>query len=185
MGLTTRARRIAAAATTVAAAGLAIGVSAFAQAAPGSRAQSPVVVCNSGGMVVWMNIPGTRMGSTVRYVLHFTNLTGSSCTLNGFPFIDAANLAGSTLGNPAVPDGHLGTPHLVTLGKGKTANATLVIVKVSTFTRSSCKPVTAAGLDVLVPTGLKEIAKVVPIPFRACTTFGRQAPHFMKVGAVH
>jgi len=188
MGLTTRARRIAAAATTtVAAAGLAIGISTLAQAAPGSRAGTavPVTACDSHVVLVWMNIPGNGAAGTIFYRLHFTNLSGRACTLDGFPFIHAVNLAGLPIGNRAVFKRRLGAPHTVTVGRGKTVNATLAITEASNFPRTKCKPVTAAGLEVFAPTGINEVGRIVPIPFGACTTVGRLAPFFMRVGAVH
>jgi hypothetical protein len=186
MRLTTRARRIAAATTTtLAAAGLAIGISTLALAAPGTHAAAArVLPCDSHGVDVWMNIPGNGAAGTIFYKLHFTNLSGSACTLNGFPFIHAVNLAGHPLGNRAAFDRHLGAPHPVTLGKGKTVTTTLAITDVGNLPPSKCKPVTAAGIEVFAPSGINEIGRVVPIPFGACTTIGKLAPTFMRVGGV-
>ncbi len=60
-----------------------------------------------------------------------------------------------------------------------TATATLQIVNVGNFPVSSCHPVWAAGLNVFPPTQTR--AKVLPFPFRACSS---TAPPFLSVGAV-
>jgi hypothetical protein len=185
MGLTTRARRIAAATTTtIAAAGLAIGVATLAQAAPGSSTAAPrTVTCQTAGLVVWLNTNGNGTAGTIFYHLNFTNLSGHTCTLQGFPFVNAVNLSNNPVGNPARFNKHF-TAHVVTLGKGKTVSALLGIGDVGHFAPSACHPVTAAGLRVFPPTGVSAGFKIVPFPFRACSTVGAHAPKFMIVRPV-
>ena len=105
------------------------------------------------------------------------NLSGHSCTLNGFPFINAVSLTGGLLGHRAIV---LPTPsHQVTLDRGETVKAVLQIVDVGNYPASECKPVTAAGLRLFPPNQTR--AKVVPFPFRAGSARG---PVFLGVGPV-
>jgi hypothetical protein len=180
MKLTARtARRITAAAAAACAAILA-PVSALA--APGSPASpaSPAVVrlCQTAGLVVWLDPNGNgTLGSTF-FRLEFTNLSGHRCSLNGFPFVAAVNLRGHQVGRRASFD-HTTAPHVVTLGRGRTATAILQVVDAGNFPRSACHPVTAAGLRVYPPNQTR--SKIVPFPIAACSATG---PHFLFVRAV-
>ena len=77
------------------------------------------------------------------------------------------NLSEHLLGNRALFDHHA-KPHLVTIGKGKTATAILGIVETGNFSPSLCHTVTAAGLKVYPPNQTR--AKLVPFPFGACSS---------------
>ena len=180
MKLTTRAaRRISAAAAAVCAA---IFVPAIAQAAPGSPASqaSPAAVplCETPGLVIWLDTSGKVTLGTVSYSLEFTNLSGRSCTLNGFPFLAAVDLHGHQVGRRAGFD-HSTAPHLVTLGRGKTATAALQVVDAGNFPRAACHPVTAAGLRVYPPNQTR--SKIVPFPLPACS---KLSAHILSVGPV-
>ncbi|HLQ56321.1 MAG TPA: DUF4232 domain-containing protein [Streptosporangiaceae bacterium] len=171
MNLTTRTvRRITAAAAVACAA---ILVPAIALAAPGSPAgpASPAVVraCETPGLVIWLNTNGIGTAGSVFYHLKFTNLSRHRCTLNGFPFVTAVNLRRHQLGRRASFD-HTSVPHVVTLGRGKTARAVLQVVDVSNFPPSACHPVIAAGLRVFPPNQTR--SKVIPFPFGACSLRG-------------
>jgi hypothetical protein len=180
MRLTTRAaRRISAAAAAVCAA---IFVPAIALAAPGSPASqaSPAAVrlCQTPGLVIWLDTSGAGTLGSVFYRLEFTNLSGHRCTLNGFPFLAAVDLPGHQVGRRASFD-HSTAPHLITLGLGKTATAVLQVVDAGNFPPTACHPVTAAGLRVYPPNQTR--SKIVPFPFAACSTTG---PHILSVGPV-
>ena len=148
---THNARRITAVAAV---AGAFILAPAIARASAGSPARpyasAVTPLCQTPGLVIWLDTTGNGAAGTTFYELHFTNLSGHACTLNGFPFLFAVNLAGHQVGPRAVfrrPP----TPHLVTLANGKTATAVLGIVDTGVFSRSACRPVTAAGLWVFPP----------------------------------
>ena len=106
------------------------------------------------------------------------NLSGHSCTLNGFPFINAVSLTGGLLGHRAAVD-HTTIPHTVTVDQGQTVKAVLQIADVGNIPPATCKPVTAAGLRVFPPNQTR--AKVVPFPFGACSASG---PVFLQVQPV-
>jgi hypothetical protein len=180
MTLSTRAaRRITAAA---AAACTAILTPAIALAAPASPARpaapAAVRLCETPGLVIWLDTSGNGTAGSDFFTLEFTNLSGHRCSLNGFPFVTAVNLHGHQLGRRASFD-HSPAPHQVTLGRGKTATALLQVVDAGNFPRSACHPVTAAGLRVYPPNQTR--SKIVPFPFAACSG---TKPHFLFVGPV-
>lgn len=134
-------------------------------------------VCQPSGLVIWLNTNGNGTAGTIFYKLNFTNESGHSCTLEGFPFILGVNLAGHQLGNRAAFD-HTSTPHVVTIANKHTATAILGIVDVGNFSATACHPVLAAGLKVFAPTGVATTPKTVPFPFGACSKHG---PNYLKV----
>jgi hypothetical protein len=164
--LTHNARRITAGAAVIGALMLAPAI-AFASAASPTRPEAATItpLCETPGLVIWLDTNGNGTAGTTFYKLHFTNLSGHACSLNGFPFLFAVNLAGHQVGPRAVFRGP--APHLVTLGKGKTATAVLGIVDTGVFSPAACRPVTAAGLRVFPPNQTR--AKLVPFPFSACS----------------
>jgi hypothetical protein len=171
-------RRILAVAAVSCAAAL---VPAIALASPGSAAgpakTTATPACAASGLDVWLNTQGNGAAGTIYYYLQFTNLSGSSCTLFGFPGVSGVNLSGTQLGSAASRDGT--TPHTVTLANGATAQALLGIVQVGNFPASQCHPVTAAGLRVYPPGQTQ--SKVAPFPFGACSASG---PGYLRIGPV-
>ena len=150
--------------------------SAESPARPAAAAVAPG--CQTPGLVIWLDTSGNGAAGTTFFKLHFTNLSGHACTLNGFPFLFAVNLAGHQVGRRAAF--RKPAPHLVTLANGKTATAVLGIVDTGVFSRSACRPVTAAGLRVFPPNQTR--SKLIPFPFSTCSR-----PHgavSLNVGAV-
>ena len=175
--LSTAARRILAGAAITCAAALA---PAAALASPGPQAGSAHAAapsCATSGLDVWLDTQGRAALGTTFYNLEFTNLSGSSCTLFGYPAVSAVTLTGTTLGSGSSPSG--GTPHTVTLANGATAHAVLGITTTADFPPSQCQPVTAAGLQVHPPGQTK--SKTVPFPFSACSKSG---PKYLTIGPV-
>ena len=174
------ARRITAVAAVV---GALVLAPAIARASTGSPARPHAIavtpLCQTPGLVIWLDTTGNGTAGTTFYKLHFTNLSGHACTLNGFPFLFAVNLAGHQVGPRAVfrrPP----APHVVRLANGKTATAVLGIVDTGVFSRSACRPVTAAGLRVFPPNQTR--SKLVPFPFSTCSR--PRGPASLNVGAV-
>ena len=142
----------------------ALGVTA-AQAA-GSAVKASTPACRTSGLVVWLNTNGNGTAGTIFYTLNFTNLSGRSCTLRGYPGVSAVNLGGRQLGRPATRS--TGTRvRTVTIRNGGTARATVGIVDALNFPRSSCVPVTAAGLRIFPPN--QAASKTTPFPFLTCS----------------
>jgi hypothetical protein len=167
-----RARRSAVALCASAAALAALVVAA---APPSARAAAPA--CKTGGLVIWINTQGNGTAGTIFYTLNFTNLSGHTCTLRGFPGVSATKLGGGQLGKPASRDSGQ-TVKTITLKAGRTAHATLGIVDIGALPK--CPPTTAAGLRVFPPN--QTASKVIPFPFPACG--GSNAPSFLRIRPV-
>ncbi len=154
---------------------IAVAIPAVSGARTATTAATPA--CTSSGLVVWMNTNGNGAAGSVFFKLQFTNLSGHSCTLRGFPGVSAVSLRGRQLGRAA---SHGGKRRTITIANGKTAKATLRIVDALNFPPSKCVPVTAAGLRVFAPNATK--AKIVPFPFTACSR--ASGPTYLSVGPV-
>jgi len=170
---TSAARRLLSAGALACAAALA---PATALAAPGAahvgRIATPA--CTTSGLDIWLNTQGNGAAGTSYYDLEFTNLSGSTCTLFGYPGVSATNLTGTQLGSAAVRIG--ATPQTVTLANGATATALVGIVEGGIFPPAQCGPVTAAGLRIYPPN--QSQSKRVPFPFAACSKTG---PQYLKI----
>jgi hypothetical protein len=173
------ARRIIAAATIV---GAVMVAPAIALASAGSATRTDVTaatpLCQTPGLVIWLDTTGNGAAGTIFYNLEVTNLSGHACTLNGYPYLYAVNLKGHQVGPRAKFSPP--SPHLVKLGNGQTATAVLGIVETGNFSPSVCRPVTAAGLRVFPPNQTR--SKLVPFPFSACSR--PHGPASLNIGAV-
>lgn len=134
--------------------------------------------CASSGLVVWLDTQGNGTAGSIYYNLEFTNLSGHTCTLFGYPGVSAINLAGKQLGSAASRN-KVGNPGTTKLAAGGSAIVVLRIVDVDNFPPTVCHVVTAAGLRIYPPNQKK--SKVVPFPFGACS---RPGPGFLSVEAV-
>ena len=179
MNITTRTGRRLAAVIAGCCAILLPGVALAASAAPAqSVPHATAPGCETPGLVIWLDTNGNGAAGSIFYNLEFTNLSGHTCTLNGFPFINAVSLTGGLLGHRAAAD-HTTIPDTVTVDQGQTVKAVLQIADVGNIPPATCKPVTAAGLRVFPPNQTR--AKVVPFPFGACSASG---PVFLQVQPV-
>ena len=153
LNTTTTARRVIAVAAAVAAAGLAATPAAFAATSAPPAAAVPRCAATSGpgpGLAVWVAADeGNGAAGTIFYPLEFTNLTGSACSLHGFPGVSAIDSSGHQLGSPASwgPE----TPHTVILAPGATAHAVLSYLNAVVGSAAGCHPVTASELRVYPP----------------------------------
>jgi hypothetical protein len=122
--------------------------------------------CTSSGLKVAVvtGAGGAAAGSTY-YPLDFTNVSGRSCTLQGYPGVSfVTGPSGSQIGsaasrNPAV------AAALVTLAPGGMAHATLQVVDALNYSASACHPVTAHWLRVFPPSQFS----AVQVSFSAMT----------------
>ncbi len=164
---------VAAAAVTAALAGAVS--SADGSAVPAGVASVPS--CQTAGLAVGLHARGNAAGSAY-YALEFTNHSGHSCSLRGYPGVSAVSRGGRQLGRAASRDNGPKT-NTVTLRQGGTANATLRIVSASNFSQSACRQVKAAGLRVFPPN--QRASKTVRFRFPACT---RPSVKYLTVQAV-
>ena len=175
---TSRTRRTASIAITALAGALALAVVAGASRAGTTNTAAAAVACKTSGLVVWIDTQTGNAGAgSVFFTLRFTNQSGHTCVLHGYPGVSAVNLASHQLGSAAARDPSA-TPDAV-LANGASAGAQLRIAQAANFPRATCRPGGAAGLRVYPPN--QTAAKVVPIPFDACTHAG---PIFLRVKAV-
>ena len=125
------------------------------------------------------------------YPLDFTNVSGASCTLTGYPAVAAYRGEHVLVGNPAVPDtaapatgGAAGAgpdaatqPRRVLLAPGATAHTAVALT--ADLAGGACRPVVAAGLRV-VPPG-ESVPRYIPHPLSACSAAGPGAPVYLRV----
>jgi hypothetical protein len=115
-----------------------------------SASPSGPAPCPSSGLQVTLGQGNGAAGSTY-YPLDFSNNSGGSCTLFGYPGVSfVTGLGGSQIGsaasrNPALPS------ELVTIPPGGVAHATLQVVNAENFAASACHMVTAHWLKVYPP----------------------------------
>lgn len=144
-------------------------VAAASSTSSGATVNPRVPACTSSGLVEWLDTQANGAAGTIYYKVKFTNLSGHSCTLRGYPGVSGITLGGAQLGSAASRSA--GTPvKTVTLGIGKTAISALGITEVGNYSASSCHPTTAAGLRVYAPN--QTAAKTIPFPFGACAKAG-------------
>jgi Protein of unknown function (DUF4232) len=151
-------------------------ISSSAPAAPTAAATK---ACPASGLVVWAGEePGGGAAGSVYYRIEFTNLSTATCTVSGYPKVNAVDLKGGRIGAFATHEpGKAAKP--VTLAPGQCATATLRIVDALNFPAAKCKATTAAGLRVGVPGGSGN--KVAPLAFETCV---RAASQTLSVASV-
>lgn len=162
---------------TIATVTAAIGLSAFgltaASAAPAASTGSAATIAASpattAGLRVWIGIgAGEHAAGSTYYPLEFTNVSGHTVTIRGFPGVSAVNSSGQ-LGSPAAWE-HTATPKTVTLASGATAHTTLQIVNAYSF---GAKTATAIAI------------KVYPPNQKAATSVDFTFPALVKKGTVY
>jgi Protein of unknown function (DUF4232) len=140
-------------------------LAAVAAPASGSAVAAGTPACQTAGLVVWLS-NGDGAAGSVFYTMDFTNLSGHTCTLRGYPGVSAVNLNGGQVGAAAVRN-KVKKVKTITLAQDKTVAAILRVVNAGVFSPSACQPTTAAGLRVFPPN--QTASKVVPLPFGVCT----------------
>lgn len=135
------------------------------------------------------------------YPLDFTNVSGASCTLSGYPAVAAYRGNHVEVGNPAAPDtatpdtGAQAAPaapggatalnaeapaQRVLLVPGATARTAVAVS--AGLPSGTCRPVVAAGLRV-VPPG-ESVPRYLQHPLPACSAAGPRAPVFLRVRVI-
>ena len=100
--------------------------------------------------------PGNGAAGSIYYPLEFTNTSGATCTMYGYPGVAFVTEAGGTaaggtvLGKPAFRNPAF-APKLVTLAAGATAHASLQVQVAQNYPVATCKPVTGHWLQVYPP----------------------------------
>jgi Protein of unknown function (DUF4232) len=189
-------RRAIAVMTGTAVAALAITGVAFAatsaSASPGSGAARVAAVVvpkcapalgQSGNVSAWVaDGQGNGAAGTIYYPLEFTNLSGHTCSMYGFPGVSAISRSGRQLGSPANREsgGAFGTPRTVTVRPGATVHAILAYHDAEVSTAPGCDPVnTTFELRVYPPN--ERGATLAFFNLEACSHAG---PIYLSVGPI-
>ena len=148
-----------------------------AVASPSSPAAAGAAACPTSSLRVKQGV-GQGYAGGVYVVLDFTNTSGSTCTLYGYPGVSLFS------GPPYMQIGlaakrSTSTPRkLVTLAPGATANALLQIVDALNYPPASCGPTKATALKIYPPN------QTVPV-YLPDTSSGCAKPvQIMYIGAV-
>jgi hypothetical protein len=111
---------------------------------------APLAQCATSGLRASVGGPNGAAGS-VYYPLDFTNISGITCGMYGYPGVSFVSApGGSQLGGEAIRNSTFG-PTLVTLAPGATAHASVQVVVAQNYPPAECKPVTARWLRVYPP----------------------------------
>lgn len=97
--------------------------------------------------------PGVAQGAagSVYQVIVFTNVSGATCTLYGYPGVSLANGSPTTQVGLAAARSTQTSPSVVTLAPGKNANALLRITQALNYPSAKCTPTKTAYLKVYPP----------------------------------
>jgi hypothetical protein len=163
----------------LAAAALLIAAVIFPSAPAAAPAPTATKACSANTLVVWVGEePGGGAAGSVYYRIEMTNLSTATCSLNGYPKVNAVDLKGARIGAFASHEaGKKATK--VSLAPGQSATATLRIVDALNFPAEKCKATTAAGLRVAIPGGSGN--KIAPLAFETCV---RSATKTLSVAPV-
>jgi hypothetical protein len=169
--LSTTGRRIATAAAAVAAA-LAICTAAYAATSSTSAPSSAAIPrCGASDLGVWLAVgQGNGAAGTIYYPLQFTNLSGHTCYLYGYPGVSAIGRTGQQLGSPA-GWGSLSGARIVNLNPGATAHTVLAYHDAVVSTEPGCNPVNTAASLRVYPPGQRS-ATYAAFSFEACAKAG-------------
>jgi hypothetical protein len=145
--------------------------------AAGAATTASTPSCSTKGLAIWFDTNGNGSAGSVAYQLEFTNLSGHTCTLQGYPGVSAVSVSGHQIGKAASRS--KSPTKLITLKNGATASATLQITDAGNFPSSACGQTTAAGAGVFPPN--QKLAKLAPFPFAACKKSG---PNILTIRAI-
>lgn len=153
-----------------------------ASTAPATTPPAGPAECTTAGLHVAV---GSNQGAagTIYYNIDFTNVSSSSCILQGYPgisLVSAGSTAGSQIGADAKRSSDTAV-HPITLTPGQTAHALLGIADAANFTASSCHPVTAHWLKVFPPD--QTVAAYVSLRTQTCASTSVPTMHIAAITA--
>jgi hypothetical protein len=99
--------------------------------------------------------------------IRFRNVSGSACTLRGFPQVRSLS-GGHAIGAPAARDHGAPVKTIRLAAHGGVASAAFTQTDVGVFSRSQCHPATSTALRVHPPGQTRQF--IVPLRHRVCTT---------------
>ncbi|HYB18242.1 MAG TPA: DUF4232 domain-containing protein [Streptosporangiaceae bacterium] len=128
--------------------------STTAPATAPSSSQSPAVAgpsaCPNGSLQVKLGLGQGYAGGTYQ-VIDFTNTSGTTCTLYGYPGVSLASGPPYTQIGLAAKRTNTAPVKQITLAPGATANAVVQIVDALNFPTTTCSPVKSTNMRVFPP----------------------------------
>jgi hypothetical protein len=180
------ARRVIAVIAAVAAAGL---IAAFAASSPGAASgaalasdtarlsSAPVPACQASRLGVWIALAQSNgAAGTIYYPLNFTNVSGRTCSLHGFPGVSSIARNGHQLGSPAGWATKVAA-RTVVLAPGATAHTILQYRDAEVSTAPGCDPVNTAVVLRVYPPNQYD-ATIAAFDLQVCS---RAGPVYMSV----
>lgn len=134
--------------------------------APAASSSATSSACATSALHASLGQGGGAAGSAF-YPIVFTNVSGSGCTLFGYPGVSFVTKAGGTLIGKAARRNPTFASHLVTIAPGGTAHAQLQVVNAMNFPATECGLVTAHVLRVYPPGQFA--ALYIPLTAPACS----------------
>jgi uncharacterized protein DUF4232 len=134
--------------------------------------------CQGTALKVTLGRGGAAAG-TAYYPIRFTNISGSACTLYGFPGVSFTGETYSVQVGPAATRNHSSPVSLVTLAPGAVASALISVVDAQNYPPGSCGLTTASGILVYPP----NLRTSVGLPFNGYTCANAK-DHVLTVNAV-
>ena len=117
-----------------------------------SSSSAAVTMCATSALKATVNTakPGAAAGS-IYYPLDLTNISGSTCTVFGYPGVSFVTGPSGTLIGRAATRNPVKPATTVTLAPGQVAHATLQVAQAGNYDPAQCKPVTAHWLRIFPP----------------------------------
>jgi len=130
-----------------------VTVTVTAPAAPATSPAPPTPAGPAGCLTAELTVslgPGNGAAGSTYYPIEFTNASGTTCSLYGYPGVSFIAASGAQVGAAAAEDPTY--PRLlVTLTPGSTVHAELRITDAQNYPPSTCDPVTAQQLKIFPP----------------------------------
>ncbi|HTZ93086.1 MAG TPA: DUF4232 domain-containing protein [Streptosporangiaceae bacterium] len=138
--------------------------SASPTSAPATTTPAGPGPCQSSNLKVTLGSGNGAAGSTL-YEILFTNHSGVTCTLYGYPGVSFTGETYAVQVGPAATRNHDIQPSLVTLAPGAVASAQISVVDAQNYPAGQCGLTTASGILVYPP----NLTTSVGLPFNGYT----------------
>lgn len=128
-----------------------VTVTAPAPSAPATQPAAPVGQpgCATSALTVSLG-PGNGAAGSSYYPIEFTNASGATCTLYGYPGVSFVTESGTQVGAAATEDSTY-PRRLVTLTPGDTVHAELKITDAMNYPPPTCQPAAVNRLRIFPP----------------------------------
>lgn len=149
---------------------------------PASPSTAGLAECVTSALKVKVG-SGNGAAGTIFYGLDFTNTSGSTCFVEGYPgvsLVSAGSNSGSQIGADAKRESVTAVKQIV-LAPGKTAVAQLGIAEAGNFPAASCQMVTAHWLKIFPPD--QTVAAYVPFTTQTCASTSVATMHIAALTA--